>query len=233
MNVFTIVSSLVFLFLFNSVLQAYQPKELLFNSISLVEREKRLDGKTSTVVRLRGVEQFGKRVLKSNMPVVVKVWAQKGTMFEKDQVSFHDVADTYKGAVSFVSLGISENEDVVRFIMTKLKLKEVSLPVYLFFKDGVLFLPLVSGFVSKNELSKIVQNKFNFTESKKIETKKPDDRKIVPVDTKKSIYEKEKDGWVDKVKKMLLGIRELSREAQVHRIRTKWARERGGRHTAL
>jgi thioredoxin-like negative regulator of GroEL len=214
------MSKLFFLLVFVSFnfLQAYQPKELLFSTASFVEREKKSDGTESSVVRLRGVQQFGEKVLKSKMPVVVKVWAKKGKLFKEDQKNYQEVASKYRGSVSFVSLGISENEEVLRFLMAKLKVKEVTLPLLLFFKDGSLFLPLVSGFVLQEDLHKLVQKKFDFsiTQQKGLEELSIKD---------KSKTDSEKN-WSEKLKRMILGFKELSREADAYCARTKWSRSK-------
>jgi hypothetical protein len=96
-------------------LQAYQPKELLFSTKNFFEYERRSSGRESSVMVVKGAKQFSSYVLKSSLPVVVKVFAPRKEMVSFSHEKYQDVADTHKGAASFVSMNFVENEDVINF----------------------------------------------------------------------------------------------------------------------
>ena len=122
---------LLFILLVSSV-RAYQPKELLFSTQNFFEYEKRASGGESRVVSVKGARQFSSYVLKSSLPVVVKVLAPQKQMVDFEQENYQKVADAYKGSVSFISMNFIENEDVIKFLMMKIKISKIAFPFYLF-----------------------------------------------------------------------------------------------------
>jgi hypothetical protein len=224
MKVIMINIFLMILFCFTNLVQAYAPKEMLFSTVNFVENGKKPDGSSGCVLRVMGAQQFGAQVLKSKLPVVVKVWTEHGERFQKDQALYQDVAENYKKSVSFVSLSMSENEDVIKFLMRKLKISQVSLPLYLFFKEGALFLPLVSGFMTKDELHKIIQKKFNLL--------RKNGKSVPEVEPKEEGIDSQ-ESWLNKVKDMFLGFRTLSNQVKSYSLRNRWLREKGIRTPLL
>ena len=222
---------LLFILLVCSV-SAYQPKELLFSTKKFFENEKRASGSESRVVTVKGARQFSSYVLKSSLPVVVKVLAPQKQMVDFEQENYQKVADSYKGSVSFVSMNFIDNEDVIKFLMMKIRISKIAFPFYLFFKNGAMLLPLVSGVIEKDRLESMVKERFNFIDMKKSLKKNVNGFSSKEEKKKDKFAELERrdwnfgENWSDKLKKMILGFRALSHEAKSYRLHERWVRNK-------
>jgi hypothetical protein len=116
--------------------------------------------------------------------------------------------------------------------MMKIKVPQIGFPFYLFFKNGALLLPLVSGDVTNDALTSLIKERFHFVDIQKNRTeenahnfsksKKENLEKVVSLG--KTF--KRKEDWSEKLRKMILGFRALSKEAKSYRLHERWVRNK-------
>ena len=81
--------------------------------------------------------------------------------FDRSVETVRIVADLFVGRVKFVEVSAKSIKSVLGAIMRMGGLREVRLPLFLFFRSGVLIPPTSgSGSVSKRELIKVINNLF-------------------------------------------------------------------------
>jgi hypothetical protein len=132
--------------------------------------EKLADGRTDSLVRLiNGVDDINQNIIKASVkqPVVIKIFSDKSLDSNKVKTPFQQAAGSYKNKVSFVGLDLfahcnnaSENYSVVMQIMQSQNLRSISLPMFLFYQDGKLFLPMQQGFFTQTNLEELTRNMF-------------------------------------------------------------------------
>jgi hypothetical protein len=148
---------LIIIFLCFQSLCSYAPREFFFKEL-LTERQSRDDGRSSNVVVVGDVPSFYREVVCSRIPVVVKIVADGDNPFL--QKSFQELADEFSGRVLFVTANVSNVFQVVNSIMSKLRMRQINLPMILFFKSGTLVPPMLTGFVPKENLTKFIGKAF-------------------------------------------------------------------------
>lgn len=138
-----------------------------------LERNKK--GLCTTVVSINGVRAFNKNVILASFkkPVVLKICSEKSTESVRVKKDFQQAAEKFLGKVSFIACDIfdqindfSENYNVIMQVMEREHVKELRLPLFLFYKDGVLHrsdqMPAVMlhGFYTKENFQNFVTRKF-------------------------------------------------------------------------
>lgn len=133
--------------------------------------EQRSNGGPSKVLNVCGLAAFKQAVLLSSFtkPVVVKVHAVASVESGKVKPHFQDVADLFDQKVACVSINLleqgMENRAIVAHLLAKCGVHRVDLPLFLFFRNGQLQLPVRQGFHTKDNLASLIQKEF-FSESK-------------------------------------------------------------------
>lgn len=170
----------VCIFLFGNVLWSHVPKPRRFFDVyvqteaeakrkaALVVFEKRNDNTDSPVMLVHGANQFNKFVVLASHqhPVVVKLFSfqNPGSLMVKPV--FQKVADFFRKNVFFAALDVLENHEILNQIMLFYKIKQVDLPVFLFYKDGALYSPahepvaMVQGYLNEENLKSFIEKKF-------------------------------------------------------------------------
>ena len=120
----------------------------------MTNRQLRLDGTSSNVLLVDGVAQFYRDVICSEKPVVVRVVSRPSV-----SSIFHEVADTFRGRVKFVDVNANSISQIIGAIMGRLRLRQIKLPFFLFFRSGVLIPPLLTG-GEREELIKVIKKLF-------------------------------------------------------------------------
>jgi hypothetical protein len=138
-------------------LHSYVPCEYLFSDF-LVKHQKRLDGSRSRVLLVDDFAQFDREVVHSSLPVVVKVVASGESLLAR--AAYQEVADLFVGRVVFVLANMKDVADVVRMIMSRLRIRQVALPVLMFFSSGAFLPPLLSGTVDRGRLIEVINSLF-------------------------------------------------------------------------
>lgn len=133
--------------------------------------EQRNSGEPSKVVNICGLPAFKQMVLLAsfNKPVVVKVYAVASVESGKVKPHFQDVADQLDQKVSCIAINLVEqgvqNRAIVAHILAQCGINRVDLPLFLFFRNGRLQLPVRQGFHTKDNLIALIQKEF-FSENK-------------------------------------------------------------------
>ena len=148
---------IVMLFCPVSFLSSYVPCEFLFNDF-LVTYQERLDGSRSKVLLINDFAQFDRKVIHSSVPVVVKVVSGGESLLAR--AAYQGVADLFAGRVVFVLANMKDVVGVVRMIMSRLRIRQVSLPVLMFFSSGLFLPPLLSGTVDRGRLVEVINSLF-------------------------------------------------------------------------
>lgn len=130
---------------------------------SQVTYELREQGATESLVfNIQGMVQFTNLVVKNSYskPVVLKIYSPMSQDTDKVTSVFQAVADEFKNQVIFAGLNVSQNMDIFMQISMFYKLKKVDLPLFLFYKDGQIWMPFLAGFQPQSYLSDCIQQRF-------------------------------------------------------------------------
>ncbi len=128
--------------------------------------ENRSNGSPSRVMTVCGFPEFKRSVLMSsfNKPVVVKVHALASIESGKVISHFQGVADQFDSDVSCVAMNLVEqgvqNRAIVANILSKCGINRVDLPLFLFFRNGQLQLPVRQGFHTMENLVGLIKKEF-------------------------------------------------------------------------
>ena len=116
----------------------------------------------SLVFNIQGMAQFTKLVVKNSYskPVVLKVYSPISQDTCKLTPVFQAVADEFKNQVIFAGLDVSQNMDIFMQISMFYRLKQVELPLFLFYQNGQLLMPFLAGFQPQDYLSGHIQKRF-------------------------------------------------------------------------
>lgn len=133
---------------------------------NVVSYESRDNGTPSKVVSIHGLPAFKQIVLLHSFtkPVIVKVHAIASVESQKVKPHFQDVADSLGQKVACIAMNLLEggeqNKAIVAHLLSKCGVHRVDLPLFLFFKNGQLQLPVRQGFHNKENLSALIQKEF-------------------------------------------------------------------------
>jgi hypothetical protein len=139
---------------------------------NIVSYESRENGNPSKVVSIQGLPAFKQIVLLHSFtkPVIVKVHAIASVESQKVKPHFQDVADSLGQKVSCIAMNLLEggeqNKAIVAHLLSKCGVHRVDLPLFLFFKNGQLQLPVRQGFHNKENLTSLIQKEFFNTDKK-------------------------------------------------------------------
>ena len=205
---------------FFTISYSYQPKEMFFTQLNVLH-EVRNDNTNSCVLIIKGKKQFHQKVIRDSGPVVVEIFSEDNEICKNFRSIYQNVAETFKDKVLFTSMNAVDNESIIRAIMLKLRIVEMALPVLLFFKDGLLILPIVSGIVDKENLLNIVKNHFDVKKDvKKTETDELT-KKEKKTDDEQSVWEKIED-IKEKIKKWIWGMQDVAKEVNSYQSSKRW-----------
>jgi len=140
-----------------------------------VSLERNKKGHCSTVVSINGVRAFNRNVILASFkkPVVVKICSEQSQESVKVKKGFQEAAGQFLGKVSFIACDVfdqfndfSENYNVIMQVMGRENITQLNLPLFLFYKDGVLYRPdhlpaaMLHGFYTKENLETFINRKF-------------------------------------------------------------------------
>ena len=112
---------------------AHVETELVFDR-QMIWNEKKADGSDSYVMIVQSSEQFAQKIINNPKPVLIKVSSQKNTTLKNQ---FQNLAEQIS-AVDFVRMDLSASGELIRAIMMKAEISQISIPFFLFFKGGSL-----------------------------------------------------------------------------------------------
>ena len=208
---------LLFLFYFPLASHVLLKPKSLFSELS-VEHEKEVDGSYGRVLSLVGAGQFYQKVLRSKKPVVVKVFAKNGA----DSSLYHQVAKGFKGRVDFVSMDVARNKNTIRAIMAQLRIVQVNLPLFLFFRNRTLLLPPANGVSSEQALTTVIEQRFFSQKQTFVGDEMVEHLEVSRLPGQEdSTFEKLKQ-ISDKLERSLSGLQDVSKEVQVYKYSKRW-----------
>jgi len=130
-------------------------------------------GGDSRVIEINSVDQFNRKVLKESCsrPVVVKIYTTHNPDSQRVQPHFQEVAEAFGEQVTCAALDSIKQHEVVMQLQQqyKLDLTQLSLPLFLFYKEGGLYAPdhlpatMVQGYHTRENLIELIQRKFGVT----------------------------------------------------------------------
>jgi hypothetical protein len=129
-KIFQVFSLMILMF---PVCLSYVETEIVFDR-QMVWNEKKSDGSDSDVVIVQSSEQFSKEVINNQRPVLIRISSQKNTTLK---TQFQILAEQTP-SVDFVFMNLSTSGELIRAIMMKAQVSQISIPFFLFFKGGSL-----------------------------------------------------------------------------------------------
>jgi hypothetical protein len=161
---------------------AHVETELVFDK-QMIWNEKKSDGSDSDVMIVQSSEQFSKEAINNKKPVIIKISSQKNTTLK---VQFQSLAEQIP-AVDFICMDLSVSGELIRAIMMKAQVSQISIPFFLFFKDGSLI------HIRSYDTGKKGENKTKEAREKKLREIESDLKKLIkkrffesPIEKKKS-----------------------------------------------
>lgn len=163
-----------------------------------LERNKK--GHCSTVVSINGVAAFNRYVILASFkkPVIVKICSERSQESLKVKQSFQQASSAFLGKASFIACDIfdqindfSENYNVIMQVMGRENITQLSLPLFLFYKDGVLYRPehlpaaMLHGFYTKENLEAFINRKFFQQDSSPVLAETQQDSQSIHTDRQK------------------------------------------------
>ncbi|KKQ32463.1 MAG: hypothetical protein US49_C0007G0005 [candidate division TM6 bacterium GW2011_GWF2_37_49] len=130
--------------------------------------EQRDDSGDTNVFDIHGLEQFERLIVKNSYyrPVVLKLYLPNYKGIAQINEIFQDVAQGFNNKIIFAGLNISKNKQLYMRINNFCNLKNVELPLFLFYEKGQLRMPFLSGLQPKDYFVEYIQKLF-FSEQKK------------------------------------------------------------------
>lgn len=207
------------------------PQQEKMSEIFDISHEEKTDGTISHVVRIHSTADFHKKVVKSSVPVVVRIYA--GVEVGSLKAVYQDVAESFKRKVVFTSVNIAHVADLLKMIMFRFKIPQIALPVLLFYQKGTLHLEAGQGAYTKEKLLEVVNKRF-FASAENTSLKD----KALPVDkgfdmTKTPtapVKKKKKDpstwqkleNFGKKLKRWLFSLKNVSQEVKAYQSSRRW-----------
>jgi hypothetical protein len=154
--------------LLGGLVYAYQHQEVVFDSSTVPIAYEIYDGELSHVERILGYKHFAQRVQKSDIPAVVIIGASGNTMTPDQQELFSHlkktgvhVAQKYHKRVRVFSMNALKHTWFFTLLSKKLNMKNFDLPLCVFFNQGELVTPLVSGVTQQEQLIEEIKRRFS------------------------------------------------------------------------
>ncbi|MBX9831317.1 hypothetical protein K2X40_05140 [Candidatus Babeliales bacterium] len=133
--------------------------------------EKKPDKSDSAVVAIEGLQAYQAEVLKASLeqPVVLKIYSNKSSESKKMIPVFQKVAEKFNSRVKFASMDLlseqdtnKENYHIVFNLMAMLHIRQMNMPVFVFFFKGNLHLPapIIQGFLTEENLEDQIKTRF-------------------------------------------------------------------------
>jgi len=218
----------ILLFMQFFCMHAYVVQEYLFDYL-VVSDGRRFESGGGHVITVRDSNSFYRDVVQNVQPTVVKVVA--GVENSNLQSIYHEVAEDFWGRVSFVSVSIADVVDIIRMIMVRLGIEQITLPLFLFFKQGTLILPIVTGYVTKESLTSHIEKRFfsllvsdSFRSGPSLclkETGRQSKEKKRELSTWKKL-----EDLGEKIRKWLFSLGDVSREIKAYQYSRKWKKQK-------
>jgi thioredoxin-like negative regulator of GroEL len=116
----------------------------------------------SGVFSIQDMEQFVRLVIKNShfKPVVLKIYSSGDSDSEKVLSAFQSVADKFENSVIFAGLNSEQNRELFMRIVLFCGLKNVDLPLFMFYKDGQPVMPFLVGYQPQDFLYGYIQRLF-------------------------------------------------------------------------
>lgn len=117
----------------------------------------------SLVFNIQNMEQFTRLVLKNSQfkPVVLKIYSPSNPDSEKVLTIFQAVAEKFKNSVVFAGLNVEQNKAMYMQISMFCRLKNVDLPLFMFYKNGQPIMPFLVGYQPESGLYGYIQRLFS------------------------------------------------------------------------
>lgn len=128
--------------------------------------EKKADACDSNVFDIHGQEQFERIVIGNSRirPVVLKIYLPTHKDINQITDIFQDVAQSFDHGVIFAGLDVVKNAQLYMQIYTMCNLKNIELPLFLFYDKGQLKMPFLTGFQHKDYFVEYIKKMF-FTQN--------------------------------------------------------------------
>lgn len=128
--------------------------------------EKKSDAGDSHVFDIHGQEQFERIVIKNSYfrPVVLKIYLPTHKDINQITNLFQDVAQCFNTNVIFAGLDVMKNAQLYMQIFTMCNLKNVELPLFLFYDKGQMRMPFLMGCQHKDYFVEYIKKMF-FTQN--------------------------------------------------------------------
>ena len=202
---------------FTSNLNSYVPAEIMFKHTQ-ISHEKRIDGSLSKVLKINGTSQFVEKVVRNRKPVIVKIIHGEGS--ESITKVYQDLAEKFRKEINFISINMKRNSQLISSMMLKLGIQQAKLPIFMFFKNGQLLLPLFSGFNDKNKFSDIISKKF-LAKTPAISKKNLQGNADQKITNTSSPWEKI-ENLGGKIKRWMFGMQNISNEMKSYQLSKRW-----------
>lgn len=120
------------------------------------------DNGDTNVFDIHGLEQFERLIIKNSYyrPVVLKLYQPDIKDIAQINGVFQDVAQGFNNKIIFAGLNVSRNKQLYARINNFCNLKNVELPLFLFYEKGQLKMPFLSGSQHKDYLAEYIQKLF-------------------------------------------------------------------------
>jgi hypothetical protein len=124
--------------------------------------EKKGDSADSKVFDIHGMEQFKRIIIKNSYykPVVLKLYLPTHKDIAQINEVFQDVAQNFNNNVIFAGLNVVQNMKLYQRIHNFCNLKNVELPLFLFYEKGQLKMPFLAGGQHKDYFVEYIQKMF-------------------------------------------------------------------------
>lgn len=133
--------------------------------------EKRADASDSTVVKIEGMQAYQTEVLQASQtqPVILKIFSNKSSESQKMIPVYQKVAEKFTSQIKFASMDLlsdqdakKENYQIIFNLMAMLHIKQMNMPIFVFFFKGSLHLPapIIQGFLTAENLEDQIKQRF-------------------------------------------------------------------------
>ncbi|QQR49093.1 conjugal transfer protein TraF [bacterium] len=133
--------------------------------------EKRADASNSSVVKIEGIQAYKTDILQASQtqPVILKIFSNKSSESQKMVPVYQKVADKFNTQIKFASMDLlsdqdtkKENYQIIFNLMAMLHIKQMNMPIFVFFFKGNLHLPapIIQGFLTAENLEDQIKQRF-------------------------------------------------------------------------
>jgi len=132
---------------------------LVWSNLRLHPFEKTKEGEESKVVLIKDLKQFSTQIANNPRPSIVRIYDKETSQNNMKEI-FQSLADDLGKFIFFAAIDTNSSRQLTAILKKILGFSPEQLPMILFFKNGHMILPALSGRVSKKNLFRIIQGKF-------------------------------------------------------------------------